>query len=730
MDAFIYSYTVGGVIFLIGMYFAYRHGYIGLSGRGLRNLLISLGVLGFFFILQGSLQYAPMEEASAQPYVGGAEEILDGERRIRGTALDYGIVFAYFALILTIGTWFSRRQKTTRDFFFGGQKFAWWLIAFSLIATTVGSYSFVKYSEIGYSYGIGASQAYWNDWIWFPLLAFGWLPILYFSRIVSIPEYFGRRFDSKVRLWATIYLLVYLIGYVGVNLYTMGTVLNILLGWHIPLAAMLVAMVSATYVTLGGQTSVIMTDLLQGVILLLVGILVFTLGAAYLGGFDLLWTNLPRDARLAFPNFNEAVDFPAIGIFWQDAFANTAVFYFLNQGIIMRFMAAKSLDESRKAATAMMVGLMFIGALVVASGGLVARAMTNAGVLPELEAREAFFVAAELLSHPGVFGLILAAMTAALMSTVDTLITAVSAVAVNDVYRPYVRPKATDRQLLKAARVTAVSVAVLGVIMVPVFMQFRTIYTAHAAFTAAVTPPMVVALMLSVFWRRFTRAAALWTLVGGLIAIVFSMFVPAVITPFAHGVPIGEAGEGFMGGMQQHQFMRACFGGAVSVLIGVTVALLTKAEPVEKQRGLVWGTIGDALRHYKGSPGKEEKVTRALAIPSSLDEEPEPVGAHSLAMVHVSRGLADQIDAGEEDLIYVTDKRRWTGGLYSAHAVIGKVRDGDEPRVWMGPDTAKLVVTPRRKQLPVRVERLYGTVGSVDESAEELAKKDVSSSVA
>ena len=68
----------------------------------------------------------------------------------------------------------------------------------------------------------------------------------YFSRIISVPEYFGRRFDPQVRLWATIYLLIYLVGYVGVNLYTMGVVVNIMVGWPIPLAALGVAMISAS----------------------------------------------------------------------------------------------------------------------------------------------------------------------------------------------------------------------------------------------------------------------------------------------------------------------------------------------------------------------------------------------------------------------------------------------------------------------------------------------------
>jgi len=79
----------------------------------------------------------------------------------------------------------------------------------------------------------------------------------------------------------------------------------------------------------------------------------------------------------------------------------------------------------------------------------------------------------------------LATMTAALMSTVDTLITAVAAIVVNDVYRP-LNPKANEKQLLKMARVSSVSVTILGILLVPVFMSFKTIYAAHGAFTAAV----------------------------------------------------------------------------------------------------------------------------------------------------------------------------------------------------------------------------------------------------
>ena len=481
MDALVYQYVVGGLVFVVGLIYAARQGYVGLSGRGLRNLLLLVGGLAFYVALQGYLQYAPMQEAEPVTNVAEAE----GKRTL-GTPVDYGIMVAYFLAILAVGTWFGRRQKTIKDFFFGGQRFSWWLIAFSMIATLIGSYSFVKYSRVAYEYGLSSSQSYLNDWFWMPLLVFGWLPIFYFSRLTSVPEYFERRFGPSVRLCATVLILLYLIGYVGVNLFTMGTALNILLDLNVLTAAVLVACVSAVYVTFGGQTSVIMTDLFQGVMLLTVGLLLLGLGIAHLGGFEAFWQHLPRGHRLAFANFNRDPSFSGVGIFWQDAMANSAMFYFLNQGILMRFLAAKSAREGRKAAVFVVLVFMPLAACVVASGGWVARSLVHAGVLPELEPKEAFFVAAEFLSRPGLFGLIVAALTAALMSTVDTLITAVSAIVVNDVYVPYVRPQAGERELLRVARISAIGVTLLGIVLVPVYMGFKSIYSAHGAFTAAI----------------------------------------------------------------------------------------------------------------------------------------------------------------------------------------------------------------------------------------------------
>ena len=268
---------------------------------------------------------------------------------------------------------------------------------------------------------------------------------------------------------------------------------------------------------------------------------------------------------------------------------------------------------------------------------------------------------------------------------------------------------APDRELLRVARFSAVSVTILGVMLVPLFMMFDSIYAAHGAFTAAVTPPLLVTLLLSVFWRRFTRTAALWTLAGGLAAIGLSLFVPEVITPFAHGVPMQDVDDGFLSGMKQYKFMRACYGISVSAVIGVVVSLLTSPEPFARQRGLVWGTIGDALRRFKGSPGIETEKRTASALPLVAAEDATSREGAELPLVRISRTLADSLGAAAGDFIYVTDTRWWLGGVRSTHAVVGQIEDapGGQSSITLGPAAFASVVTRRRKEMPVSVERLY-----------------------
>jgi len=116
MDPLLYQYSVGGIVFLIGMIYAYKQGYVGTTGKGLTNTLIVCGGFLFFLGLQSYLQYAPMSEQPVVKYTGDASASQTG---MLGTNLDYIVMFGYFLSMLLVGVWFGRGQSSTKDFFFG-----------------------------------------------------------------------------------------------------------------------------------------------------------------------------------------------------------------------------------------------------------------------------------------------------------------------------------------------------------------------------------------------------------------------------------------------------------------------------------------------------------------------------------------------------------------------------------------------------------------------------------
>ncbi|MFH1532161.1 MAG: sodium/solute symporter [Pseudomonadota bacterium] len=586
-----------------------------------------------------------------------------------GQPIDYIIVLIYFVVVLGFGALFGKGTRTTKDFFFSGQRFSWWIIAFSCVATVVGSYSFIKYSAAGYRYGLSSSMTYLNDWFLLPLFMLGWLPIIYFSRVQSIPEYFERRFDRPTRVMAVIFIMLYMVGYIGINLYTLGVAMHAIVpGIGTFQWAAIISLVAAFYVTFGGQTAVIMTDLLQGFLLLAAGILLFVLGILYLGehngqglsGLSAFWEGLPKEHRMPFSGFSDP-DFPMTGIMWQDLFGSSMFFYFANQGLIMRFLAVKSVAEGRKAIIVVSLFLMPLAVLAVGNSGWIGRAMETYGLLPAgTEPKNIFMAVADLISTPGVFGLILAALTAALMSTVDTLINAVSAITVNDIYRPFISPNRTDKHYLNVARISSVLFTILGLALVPVFMGFDSIYQAHGAFTAAISPPIIVVVMYAILWKRFSARAAFVTLLGGGLLVVLSLWVDALVQPFMdlHGI----SGAGAL------RFMRALFGFVACGLLGaITAFIWPNTSDEETMAGLWIGSLRDAKRRFKGSAPNDleagKKIRLTLRETAAMGEGPE-----ASPFVVVPPEEAARLKARSGDLVYVADRRWWLGGLRSLHA--------------------------------------------------------------
>jgi solute:Na+ symporter, SSS family len=577
----------------------------------------------------------------------------------------WGILIGYFVVVLGFGSYFAKFNRSTADFFFGGRRFSWWLITMSIVATGVGSHSFVKYSAKSFENGFSGTMAYMNDWFFMPLFIFGWLPIVYYMKVRSIPEYFERRFNPFVRALATIVQLVYMLGYVGIGFLTMARTLQPIvggaLGWSLMDIIWVVAVVAGVYITFGGQTAVIFTDLLQGFILVFAGIMLFLLGLHWFGGFEAFWHALPPEFKLPLATFNDDPSFNFVGIFWQDAVAGSIAFLFMSQGLIMRFMACRSVDHGRKAAAFNVLFALPVSAVAVCCAGWIGRGMVNVepGLLPEsVEPDTVFVMVAQLLSSTAGFGFFVAAVTAALMSSVDTYINACAAIVINDIYKPIAdwRGKSfNDKHYLRAAMMISALGTVTGVAAAWMFSKFDDLYTAHAFFQSTISPPLVACIFLGIFWRRFNSAGAVATFAGGVLLIIIGRTWPVeIIGLFSHGIPLPEGDQApytYIGALYN---LVACFG------IGIVVSLLTKPS-ANKLEGLTLWTISYARRFFKGGEPNDRPGFTLVAtweIDASLPEGTVQVDAEGL----------HHLAADEGDLVYICDRRWWLGGLRSAHA--------------------------------------------------------------
>jgi SSS family solute:Na+ symporter len=583
------------------------------------------------------------------------------------------VLIAYFGVIVVVGVSVGKFTHTTGDFCFGGRRFSWWLVAISCVATLVGSYSFLSYSQSGYNFGLATALPYTNEWFILPLFLLGWLPIIYYNRITSIPEYFERRFDRRTRVVVLILLLIYLEGYVGFNLFTMAKILEGLFGWNIVLSAAALALVSGIYLHAGGQTSVVLTDFLQGILLLVVGLGIVIAALAAVGG------------PAPFAPFNESPRLNAAGDFWNDAMVGTFAFYLINQGVLMRFLSARSVRDGRRAMLVVVLVLMPLLAVAVSGAGWVGRSMVTRGQLQPDASDQIFIAVASLVTGPGLFGFVVAAVIAALMSTLDTLLSAVSAVAVNDIWR-LARPGRIDAHYLRAARAVAIVGAVVGVGLVPVFNQFESMYQALSHFTSIVTPPLVVVIFLACVWPRFGPRAAFWTLIIGSAAILLSLFVPAVITPFAHGVPGPPEGE--------YSYMRSLFGllasGAAAVILTLTGR---RAAPPP---GLTMSSLRAATARYKGGAPDEPAAGRSVKLAARVDGDQD-------ADVRLPPEVMAALGAKRGDLVSVADARSWLGGLRSTHATLGTAAAGQDVAVLSAAAFGRGRLLPGR---PVRLEKI------------------------
>ncbi len=482
------------------------------------------------------------------------------------STLDIGILVGYLALSRAIPLWLNRKQKADgAGFFLGGRNFVWSLIGFSLFATNMSGSSFVGLAGAGYSQGVSVYSYEWMAAVILILFVFFLLPFYLKSGVYTLPEFLARRYDRRVRLSFSGLLIFFNTFVDAAGALYAGALVGMILFPGTPLWAgvLVLALLAGVMSIFGGLGAVVISDTIQAVVLIVGGTIVFF--AAFLALPS--WSEMAAAVPEGTLHIIQPASDPALP--WPGLFTGVLIigiyFWTTNQLMVQRVLGARTLDHGRW-------GSLFAGFLKLPILFLMILPGTFAIVLyPDLQTPDLVFptLVADLMPI-GVRGVILAALVAAITSSVDSIFNSASTLVTLDFIKPF-RPNISERALVLTGRVTTFVVMVVAVVWAPQIQNFPSLWTYLQSILAYLTPPIVAIFLVGIFWKRANRHGA------------FAAFVL--------GIGLGIVGfivNEIAGLFSLHFLYAAALSFVGSVVLIVVGSLLTEPEPEEKVEGLTW----------------------------------------------------------------------------------------------------------------------------------------------
>ena len=430
-------------------------------------------------------------------------------------AANWAVLAAYLLVLVGMGAYFSRREKSTEDFFLAGRRIPWWAAGLSIVGTGLSAMTFMSVPAFAYrenwTYYVGAIVPV----LLIPFVVAFYLPFYRRLNVTTAYEYLERRFNTVSRLVGTCFYISYELLRMALVLYLPALALAMVTKTDVSYCILAMGVLCIVYTVMGGIEAVIWTDVLQVVVLLGAAVLSLCLiGAGVDGGLARVFSESMAQGkfRMANPGWDPAGEVLwviVLGSFFSNLMPNTA-----HQGVIQRYLAVRDLKAARRAAWVNGLSAVPIVALFLALGTALWMfyKVQNPGLLPrDLDAESIFpfFVTQQMPA--GVAGLVVAGLFAAAMSSLDSGMNSIATVITTDVYRRFSR-RADDRSALRLARcVTALSgVAGTGAALIMVAYSHQ----------------------IGSVWRLFLKVLGL---TGGALA---GMFVLGIFTRRTHGVGV------------------------------------------------------------------------------------------------------------------------------------------------------------------------------------------------
>jgi SSS family solute:Na+ symporter len=480
--------------------------------------------------------------------------------------------------VFGIGAYFFKRAKTSRSYFLADKSVGWIAIGASLFATNISSEHFIGLAGSGASSGLAVGHFEWLAVFMCMTLAWVFVPFYLRTNVYTMPEFLERRYGPACRWYlTTVSILAYVFTKISVSLYAGALVLRATVGWDFYTSAAVMVVATGIYTIFGGLAAVIYTEFMQAIVLLAGAITLTVLGLVEVGGMEGLRQSLPPDF---FHMMRPASDpaFPWTGIFFGAPILG--IWYWCtDQVIVQRVLGAKGEEDAR--AGALLCGfLKILPVFVLVLPGLIARAL-----YPDIKGDDAYPMLVVRLLPTGVIGLMVAALLAALMSSLSGTFNSASTLITFDVYKK-LNPAASEARLVAVGRTFTVVMVGLGILWVPFIQYLSTeVYIYLQSVQAYISPPIAAVFLLGVAWPRANRHGAIAALASGAV-----LGAARFILELNRGSAVAQLPlvAPFVS-MNFLHFAILLF--AISVALLVVVSLATAPISLERLRGLTFATL-------------------------------------------------------------------------------------------------------------------------------------------
>lgn len=437
--------------------------------------------------------------------------------------IDAAVVAVYFAVVFGIGWYFSRRQKTTEDYFLAGRNVPGWVVAFAIVGTMIGSTTFIGHP------GNVFARDMWN------LPSFFMLPVVlvfiarhvvgFYRRTVrmSVYDFLERRFNYAARAYGAAAFIVSRVVDMSATLFFLAIPVAFLTGWPIGWVIVGVGIATLLVTVFGGIAAVVYTDIFQG--FLLVGGGLICLGVALFrpeGGATHVLQTAWEGGKFGLGNTSFSWVTENIWFYLVGGALWAVQRYALDQHIVQKYLVARSDREARRSAYFGAVSCLFVWALFFLLGAAlwgfyqVTGDTLPADVVAVKDNIVPYFIKTQLPA--GVIGLVIAALIAAAMSSLDSDLNSLATVIVEDYYTR-LRPDATDARRLWIGRVV---ITVLGVLSIVFSMAWIGVGTAMEFAVTLISLATAGMLGLFALGALTKRATAKGAFVGIVACVVFT----------------------------------------------------------------------------------------------------------------------------------------------------------------------------------------------------------------